>query len=255
MVKYLIRLDDLCPTNNLKKWEKFFDLFDQYDIKPVIAVIPDNQDPKLKLCGSYNPNYWSLVRQLQAKNYVIGMHGFEHFYQTNDSGIFKINRRSEFAGLPLHVQEAKIKAADSIFKRENVYTPLFVAPAHAFDHNTILALKNYSDVRIISDGLLKEPYIKSGFKWIPVQLSEATLKTSGTWTFNFHPETCPDEAFYKLKTFIEKHHKNFISLNELTYKPYTLTDRFTEHCIIYYRLLRRVGKSQILNLKTLFDKK
>jgi hypothetical protein len=255
MAQYLIRLDDLCPTNNLEKWERFFNLFDLYGIKPVIAVIPDNQDPKLKACGSYNLDYWPLVRKLQAKNYVIGMHGFEHLYQTTDSGILKINPRSEFAGLPLHIQEAKIKAADSIFKRENVYTPLFVAPAHAFDHNTLLALNNCSDIRIISDGLLKAPYIKLGFKWIPVQLSAATLKTGGTWTFNYHPETCRDEAFYKLKTFIEKHHKDFVSLHELAYNPYTRKDHFTEHCTIYNRLLRQHVKNQIRNLKMLFGKK
>lgn len=254
MTQYLIRLDDLCPNNNLEKWERFFDLFDLYDIKPVIAVIPDNQDPKLKACGSYNHNYWPMVRKLQAKNYVIGMHGFEHLYQSTDSGILKINSRSEFAGLPLPAQEAKINAAVSIFKRENVYTPLFVAPAHAFDHNTILALNNCSDIRIISDGLLKAPYIKFGFKWIPVQLSGATLKTSGTWTFNYHPETCRDEAFYKLKAFIEKHHKNFVSLNDLSYNPYTWKDYFGEYYIIYYRLLRRYVKDLLISFKTLFAK-
>ncbi len=249
MVQYLIRLDDLCPTNDLKKWERFFNLFDQYNIKPIIAVIPDNRDPKLKACGIDNPGYWPLVRKLQAKNYVIGMHGFEHLYQTRHSGVLKLNPRSEFAGLPLYIQEAKINAASTIFNRENVRPSVFVAPAHSFDSNTLLALASSSDIKIISDGFLNSPYIKSGFKWIPVQLPEATAKVAGTWTFNYHPETCTNEAFYKLEKFIKKHHQSFVLLSDLTYNIYSGRDYFTEHFNIYRRLLRKCGKTQLAMLK------
>lgn len=245
MVQYLIRLDDLCPTNNLKKWERFFHLFDLYDIKPIIAVIPDNQDPKLNACGDFNPYYWPLVRHLQKKDYIIGMHGFEHRYQVSNSGIFKINKRSEFAGLPLYIQEQKVKAAVSIFKREGVKTPLFIAPAHSFDRNTLRALDKHSDVMIISDGLLSSPYIRFGFGWVPVQLSEVAIKSSDTWTFNYHPETCTDEEFEKLEKFIAENHKHFVSLSQLTFKDYTLKDYVSEYYCVYHRLLRKFAKAQL----------
>jgi uncharacterized protein YutD len=249
MVQYLIRLDDLCPTNNLKKWERFFNLFDIYDIKPIIAVIPDNQDPKLNACGEFNPNYWSLVRRLQKKDYVIGMHGFEHRYQIQNSGLFKANNRSEFAGLPLYTQEQKVKAAVAIFKRERVRTPLFIAPAHTFDRNTLKALDKHSDVMIISDGLLRSPYVRFGFGWIPVQLSEVANKSKDTWTFNYHPETCTDAGFEKLEKFISENHKYFVSLSQLTFKDYTLTDYCKEYCNIYGRLAKSFIKDQLVSFR------
>lgn len=251
MVQYLIRLDDLCPTNNLQKWERFFNLLDFYDIKPIIAVIPYNQDAKLAACGNFNPYYWPLVRHLQEKNYIIGMHGFDHRYQTRDSGLFKINNRSEFAGLPLRVQEQKIKAATAIFKRERVYTPLFIAPAHTFDHNTLKALKKHSEVLIISDGLLESPYIRFGFGWIPVQLSEVSLKSKKTWTFNYHPETCTDEAFKKLEKFVAENHKSFVSLSQLTFRYYTWRDYFKEYYRIYHRLLLNFIKDQLAGFRNI----
>jgi hypothetical protein len=251
MVQYLIRLDDLCPTNDLKKWERFFNLFDLYEIKPIIAVIPDNHDPKLSVCGDLNPYYWSLVRHLQKKDYIIGMHGFEHRYLNRNSGLFRLNKRSEFAGLPLYIQEQKVKAAVSIFKREGVHTPLFIAPAHTFDRNTLKALDKHSDVLIISDGLLRSPYIRFGFGWVPVQLSEVAIKSKHTWTFNYHPETCTDEAFEKLEKFIAEHHKYFVSLSKLTFKDYTLKDYFKEKYIIYSRLARNFIKDQISRFRHL----
>jgi hypothetical protein len=250
MVQYLIRLDDLCPTNNLQKWDRFYQLFDRYGIKPIIAVIPDNKDPKLEACGNFNPDYWQLVRNLQQKAYIIAIHGYEHRYQNNKSGLLKLNKRSEFAGLPRRVQEQKIRAAVDIFKREGVHSKIFIAPAHTFDYNTILALAKHSEIQIISDGLLKSPYMRFGFKWIPVQLSEATVKAGNTWTFNYHPETCTDKEFKKLESFIEQHHSHFVSLSDLTFKQFTLTDYLYEQGCIYYRLLRGFAKSLLLSLKT-----
>lgn len=242
MVQYLIRLDDLCPTNNLKKWERFFKLFDQYGIKPIIAVIPNNRDPKLGNCGSHNPDYWNLVRKLQRKKYALAMHGFEHQYITRNSGLFKLNERSEFAGLPLHIQQQKINVARSVFEREKIETSIFVAPAHTFDFNTLTALKTCSTIRIISDGLLSTPYIRRGFKWIPVQLPEATLKQKDTWTFNYHPETCTDDAFRKLENFIVQHHQNFVSIEEVKFRPYRLSDFLKEKYQVYKRLIRKFLK-------------
>jgi len=238
MLQYLIRLDDLCPTNNLEKWQRFFSLFDRYKIKPIIAVIPHNQDPQLKSRGKFNSNYWPMVRKLQSKGYIIGMHGYDHCYVNRNSGMLKMNKRSEFAGLPSEIQEQKIKAAAEIFRREKVYTSLFIAPAHTFDRNTLAALEKYTDIKIISDGLLKSPYVRFGFNWIPVQLSEVEPKTQDTWTFNYHPETCTDRAFYELEYFIVKYHKHFVSLGDLSFVNYTWVDYIKEKICIYKRQAR-----------------
>jgi predicted deacetylase len=236
MVQYLIRLDDLCPTNNLTKWQRFFNLCDDFGIKPIIAVIPYNVDPKLLKCGNYNPDYWQLVRELQRKGYTIGMHGYEHLYQSGNSGLLRMNNRSEFAGLPLIAQEAKIKQASEKFKQEGVVTSCFIAPAHTFDINTLIALKKHSYIKTISDGLLNMPYKRFGFDWIPAQLSEVAEKKAHTWTFNYHPETCTDKGFYNLEKFIVKHYRHFVSADQLTFKEYTRYDSIKEQTIIYRRL-------------------
>jgi len=238
MLQYLIRLDDLCPTNNLWKWERFFYLFDRFDIKPIIAVIPANKDPKLEACGSFNPYYWQLVRKLQNKNYIIGMHGFDHYYINRNSGLLKMNKRSEFAGVPIQTQKEKIKNAAEIFRQEDINPAVFIAPAHTFDRNTLLALNEYTNIKIISDGLLRSPYMRFGFNWIPVQLSEVEQKTKHTWTFNYHPESCSAKAFEELEIFIEKNHHLFITLSNIKFSDYTWVDAITEKYSIYKRLAR-----------------
>lgn len=246
MVQYLIRLDDLCPTNNLQKWFRFFNLFDQYQIKPIIAVIPENKDPKLLSNSFDNPNYWQLVRDLQKKAYIIGMHGFEHRYQTANSGLLKANRRSEFAGLSYRMQAQKIRLANDVFLRENVSPEVFVAPAHTFDTNTLLAIKNCTNIKIISDGLLYYPYNRKDFNWVPVQLAEAEWKQKGTWTFNFHPETCTEEVFEDLSAFIILHHKKFVALNNLKYKPFTWRSQILERYLVHKRLCKDLIKKIVL---------
>ena len=44
MIKYIFRLDDACPSMNHEKWNRILSIFDKYNISPIIAVIPNNQD-------------------------------------------------------------------------------------------------------------------------------------------------------------------------------------------------------------------
>ena len=47
--KYLVRFDDICPTMNWSVWEAVEEVLVEADIKPILAVIPDNQDDHLKI--------------------------------------------------------------------------------------------------------------------------------------------------------------------------------------------------------------
>ena len=47
--KYLIRMDDACPTLKSSNWDYLESLFDDLNIKPIVAVIPDNVDESLFL--------------------------------------------------------------------------------------------------------------------------------------------------------------------------------------------------------------
>jgi hypothetical protein len=62
---YLIRFDDICPTMNWDIWSKIEEILLKNNIKPIIAVVPNNLDQAL-VTGNYNPLFWDKIRKLQA---------------------------------------------------------------------------------------------------------------------------------------------------------------------------------------------
>ena len=47
--KYLLRFDDLCPAMNWDTWSEIEVTLVRKGIKPLLAVVPDNQDATLKV--------------------------------------------------------------------------------------------------------------------------------------------------------------------------------------------------------------
>lgn len=47
--KILVRFDDICPTMDFVQFKRATDLLDQYEVKPLIGVIPDCKDPDLDI--------------------------------------------------------------------------------------------------------------------------------------------------------------------------------------------------------------
>lgn len=134
--KYIIRLDDVCPTMDISKWNKIESLVDKYKIKPIVAVIPDNKDIELKI---------------------------------DKYGIIHINKKSEFTGLSLEEQKFKLKKAIKIFKDKKIIPRIWIAPKHNFDENTLIALKDECNINFISDGIALKPYYDMNIYWIPQQ--------------------------------------------------------------------------------------
>ena len=212
--KYTVRLDDACPTMNSANWKKFESLLDKYHILPIVAVIPNNQDEMLMI-DSPDIKFWQKVKKWQEKKWEIALHGYEHKYSTNAPSIVPINNYSEFASLSLLEQEEKIKQGIAIFKEHQISTRLWVAPAHSFDENTIKALKNQSDITIISDGIALAPYWEHEMYWVPQQLWRFRKMLFGTWTVCFHPDTMKEVDFQRLENFLIKHHTQFTSIDNL----------------------------------------
>src|SRR4029077_13616420 len=146
---YLIRFDDLCPTLNWKVWSGIEAVLLDREIKPLLAGIPDNQDEKLH----YSPahlSFWEEVRKWQARGWTIGLHGYQHRFVTQEPGMVGIQRRSEFAGVPPAEQEEKLLRAVEIFRSNGVRPEVWIAPAHSFDWNTVIALEKLG-ITTISD--------------------------------------------------------------------------------------------------------
>ncbi len=238
--KYLVRLDDACPTFTLSKWKRFFDLFERYNIKPIIAVIPANRDPKLRKEYRSEAEFWKMVKIWQNLGWCIALHGFDHVYINNESGINKITPHSEFVGLPLDEQKKRIKQGIGVFLANGIDRPdVFVAPSHSLDNNTLEALKD-NGVSIVSDGLYKHPYIYRGLKWVPCQLWWPQNKRNGVWTICYHPETATDSAVKQLEEFIKVHDSDFISIEDTETSSVTINDRL-------FRKRFFINKSMLLN--------
>lgn len=240
MLNYLIRLDDACCTFNIVKWQRYFDLFDSYGIKPIIAVIPDNKSEEF----SNHPlisNFWELVKVWEEKGWCIAMHGLDHVYVTNKSGILgTMPQNSEFAGLSYEEQLFKIKKSQEIFIGKGVIPHVFVAPSHTLDKNTLRALKAVTEIDTISDGFALNSYIKYGFNWIPMQAWSLKDRRQGTWTICLHPETAPDSQIYNLEDFIKRNKANIISIDKLRYKKLNLLDYLFRYLLYSKRIYKRL---------------
>ena len=63
-------------------WElmaKCEELFDKYNVKPVLGVIPNNKDNEL-MTYERKENFWDIVRNWNKKGWEISMHGNNHVY-------------------------------------------------------------------------------------------------------------------------------------------------------------------------------
>ena len=75
----LIRMDDISENMNWSLMDKCEKLFDKYNIKPLLGIIPINKDPEL-LKYPHNSKFWERVNDWQDKGWEITMHGLNHLY-------------------------------------------------------------------------------------------------------------------------------------------------------------------------------
>ncbi len=92
--RYLLRFDDLCPTMNWKVWSEIETTLTELRFKPVLAVVPDNRDPVLRV-DDPKQDFWERVRQWQARGWTIALHGFQHKYTAEHAGIVTPNRYAQ----------------------------------------------------------------------------------------------------------------------------------------------------------------
>lgn len=212
--RFLMRFDDLCPTMNWDAWDGIESVLVRSDVRPILSVVPDNQDPKLNV-GSPRPDFWERVRSWQKRGWSIGLHGYQHKYVTQDPGLVGLNTRSEFAGLPIAVQGEKIDRALQIFHEHNVRPDLWIAPGHSFDRSTIEVLRARG-IRTISDGLFVSPVTWHGMVWIPQQLWRFRNIPTGVWTVCFHPNSFADAEHDSMARDVREFRDRLVSLQDVT---------------------------------------
>jgi predicted deacetylase len=239
---YLIRFDDICATMNWNVWEEIEKILLKYNIKPIMAVVPDNKDDNLKV-SEERDDFWICVKRWQEWGWTIALHGYQHKYINKNRGILGITPNSEFAGLNRKIQEEKINAGLKIFKKNEIKTITWVAPSHSFDKNTIDILKK-NGIKIISDGFYNNIF-EDGKKmiWIPCQLwDRITIKTKGTYTVCYHHNKWDQKKLEEFKTDIKKYRNVITNVPEIitnkNYKKISILSR----CIAFIKIIwgRRV---------------
>lgn len=210
------RMDDICPQMNHEKFLKFKYIFCKYNIKPLLGVVPDNQDETLNP-GEADTDFWMMIKELQNAGWSIAQHGHRHLYTTEDSGIFSLFDFSEFAGVPYDEQLLKIRSGKEILYSHGLESNIFMAPGHSLDENTLKALVECG-FEYVTDGRSKYPYIYQGLKFIPCR-DHAFRKKKGLATICIHSNTVPEITFSKLQTFIEKYREQIIDYSDTLTLP------------------------------------
>ena len=210
----LIRFDDISDHMNWKLMYKSEEIFDKYNIKPLLGVIPNNKDKEF-LSYEKKENFWQKVRDWQSKGWEISMHGLTHVYdkETYKKDFFGYGGRSEFYGHPLEIQIEKISKGLKIFHSEGIKVRSFFAPNHTYDLNTFKALKENKLTKII-DGYGFFPYEEHGIQFIPQLFYKEIMLPFGIQSTQVHLNYMNENNFEKFEIFIICNKKNIINFDE-----------------------------------------
>jgi peptidoglycan/xylan/chitin deacetylase (PgdA/CDA1 family) len=210
--RYLLRFDDICPTMNWSVWSAIEPMLLKHSVAPLLAVVPDNQHPKLKV-QEPRPDFWDWVRERQAAGWCIALHGYQHLYVSENAGIMGINARSEFAGLPEAVQRDKLVKALEIFRNHGVRADAWIAPGHSFDEVTVRLLLELG-VDTISDGFFLSPVQHLNAYWIPQQFWHFRPMPGGVWTVCLHCNAYGEAEIARLRDWLEEYSDRMLSVSE-----------------------------------------
>lgn len=207
--QYILRLDDACPYSKVVNWDRMEALLDAYGIKPLVGVIPHCEDEELIAYGE-DAAYMGRIARWKDKGWSFALHGYDHVFITEEGGLNPVNRKSEFAGVDPDVQQEKIRRGVAALGELSLNPVAFFAPAHTFDANTLGALKECSDIRVVSDTVAFDWYQEDGLTFVPQQSGAVRDLPFKLVTFCYHPNIMVDADFEKLECFLGSHQSSFV---------------------------------------------
>jgi predicted deacetylase len=214
--QYLLRIDDLCPRVARDRWQALRALIQDFNLKPILAVVPENRDPGLD-ASPPDPEFWRDLSVLQNSGAAIGLHGYRHLCASRGRSLLGLESLSEFAGVAPGLQREWIAAGLRILRGHGLNPRIFVAPRHGFDASTLIALRAQG-VPLLSDGFARAPFLRSGITWIPHQLWAPIDKAQGLWTICVHPNTASDAELDRLRAFLRDRAGQFTSVDHVVAK-------------------------------------
>ena len=254
--QYLLRFDDICPTMNWRVWAEIESVLIQREIKPILAVVPDNQDPNLQVDPPAE-DFWDRVRAWHARGWTIGLHGFQHRYVSRNAGIVAVRKKSEFAGLPAREQREKLCRGMEIFEREGITPRVWIAPGNTFDATTVALLPEFR-IRIICDGYFRFPYgcplassngermrEKGWMTWVPQQLFYFRPAPSGVWTVCYHHNQWTASQTSQFRKDVDAYGANIASLQDVLNGNAPRPSKWSEWICTHPRLSRFLIRAQL----------
>ncbi len=249
--QYLLRFDDLCPTVSHNRLQRLLKLVEEYGIRPILAVVPDNQDHNLRLFPP-DPEFWERMRALEAGGATIALHGFQHLCKSKGKSLVPLHRHSEFAGVDEETQRQWIHTGLEILRGHGLNPRIWVAPRHGFDASTLRALSK-EGIKLLSDGLARVPFTRGGLTWIPQQLWEPAVKPAGLWTICMHSNTASGSLVDQLRAFLDLHAEEFTSVDrviaELQPAPLDPAERLYEAVVLGRAYASRIRKKLTRRLR------
>tara|TARA_Y100000590_G_C15660260_1_gene992310 strand:+ start:890 stop:1654 length:765 start_codon:yes stop_codon:yes gene_type:complete len=239
---FLLRFDDIAENMRWDLMNEIEILFDKFEIKPVLGVIPYNRDKELLSYPKIEEDFWQKVRSWKKKGWEIGMHGTHHVYDKfcSKNDFLKHGGNTEFCDHTFEDQFEKISLGVKKFKEEKINVRTFFAPNHTFDQNTLSALKKCG-INEILDGYGIMPYEKNNIKFIPQLFYRLRKLPFGIQSFQIHLNYLNNKEFDNLKSFIIKNSKKIITYDKALSKI---------NNSIFYEMMRLVTK-KVLQIKRL----
>ena len=213
-MKICIRMDDITPDMDWAKFLRFKELCDLYQVKPLIGIVPKNEDQNLCI-DPPREDFWAYIRALQKDGWMVAQHGYTHVYMTKEAGIFPLNPFSEFAGVEYSEQYEALRLGQNILKEHGIETDIFMAPGHSYDKYTLKALENLKFWRI-TDGFGKRPYIRNNMVFYPISYSQSSAlrAKNGYTTFVVHTNVMEEKDFQRYEQMFKTYKDRLISYTE-----------------------------------------
>ena len=83
---FLLRLDDASEYWNASRWNRMHGLLKQYGVRPLVAVIPKNEDPKLRAFGKDDKFWETFQNWMKQDGWSPALHGFNHVLDMKTGG-------------------------------------------------------------------------------------------------------------------------------------------------------------------------
>jgi hypothetical protein len=247
--EYLLRCDDLYPNMPINRWRRVESLIQEFDLQPILAVVPENRDPELE-GATPDPAFWQRIHALEVLGAVVGLHGYRHICASVGHSLLGLARTSEFAGVPASTQRTWIHEGLRILRAHGLNPRIWVAPRHGFDRNTIDAL-GAEGITLLSDGFARIPFQRGGATWIPQQLWGPVDKPKGLWTICVHANTATDADISALRAFLAVHADQFTSVDRVLFRSQPTTLTLAEYLYAEAALWRLKASRSIRNLRHL----